>query len=97
MVVKNGLDYRLAWAARAVPDRQKVAMVRALLKRPVVLVFDQAAAVLDPTTQLVVENVLRAQRQDGGVGAVAPGVRRPLRYRAGDGARPARGARRSPS
>ena len=37
-------------------------MVRALLKRPVVLVFDQAAAVLDPTTQLVVENVLHERK-----------------------------------
>ncbi len=65
MVVRNGLDYQVGvgGARLSVPDRQKVAMVRALLKRPVLLVFDQAAAVLDPTTQLrVVENVLHERK-----------------------------------
>ena len=65
MVVRNGLDYQVGvgGARLSVPDRQKVAMVRALLKRPVLLVFDQAAAVLDPTTQLrVVESVLRERK-----------------------------------
>lgn len=65
MVVRNGLDYQVGvgGARLSVADRQKVAMVRALLKRPVLLVFDQAAAVLDPTTQLrVVENVLQERK-----------------------------------
>ncbi len=65
MVVRNGLDYQVGvgGARLSVADRQKVAMVRALLKRPVLLVFDQAAAVLDPTTQLrVVESVLRERK-----------------------------------
>ncbi len=65
MVVRNGLDYQVGvgGARLSVADRQKVAMVRALLKRPVLLVFDQAAAVLDPTTQLrVVENVLHERK-----------------------------------
>jgi putative ABC transport system ATP-binding protein len=62
MVVRTGLDFQVgvAGARLAVPDRQKVALMRALLKRPVLLVLDHAAAVLDPASQLrVVEGVLR--------------------------------------
>jgi putative ABC transport system ATP-binding protein len=61
MVVRNGLDFQVGPGGARLPagDRQKVAMVRALLKRPVLLVLDQAAAVLDPASQIrVVEGVL---------------------------------------
>jgi len=69
MVVRNGLDYQVGvgGARLAAADRQKVAMVRAMLKRPALLVLDQAAAVLDPASQLrVVEGVLR-ERKDQAV------------------------------
>ena len=69
MVVRNGLDYQVGVGGSRLPvaDRQKVAMVRALLKRPALLVLDQAAAVLDPASQLrVVEGVLR-ERKDQAV------------------------------
>ncbi len=65
MVVRNGLDYQVGvgGARLAAGDRQKVAMVRAMLKRPALLVLDQAAAVLDPASQLrVVEGVLRERK-----------------------------------
>ncbi len=65
MVVRNGLDFQVgvAGARLSAPDRQKVAMVRGMLKRPVLLVFDQAAAVLDPASQLrVVEGVLNERK-----------------------------------
>jgi putative ABC transport system ATP-binding protein len=61
MVVRNGLDYQVGVGGARLPvaERQKVAMVRAMLKRPTLLVFDQAAAVLDPASQKrVVESVL---------------------------------------
>jgi ABC-type multidrug transport system ATPase subunit len=65
MVVRNGLDYQVGvgGARLAAAERQKVAMVRALLKRPTLLVLDQAAAVLDPASQLrVVEGVLAERK-----------------------------------
>ncbi|HZN85946.1 MAG TPA: ABC transporter transmembrane domain-containing protein [Burkholderiales bacterium] len=65
MVVRNGLDYQVGvGGGRLAPaERQKIAMVRAMLKRPALLVFDHAAAVLDPASQLrVVEGVLRERR-----------------------------------
>jgi putative ABC transport system ATP-binding protein len=65
LVVRNGLDFQVGvgGARLAAADRQKVAMVRAMLKRPVLLVLDQAAAVLDPASQLrVVEGVLNERK-----------------------------------
>ena len=65
MVVRNGLDYHVGVGGARLPvaDRQKVAMARALLKRPTLLVFDQAAAVLDPgSQQRVLESVLRERK-----------------------------------
>ena len=65
MVVRNGLDFQVGvGGARLAPaDRQKVAMMRALLKRPLLLVLDHAAAVVDPASQTrVVEGVLRERQ-----------------------------------
>jgi putative ABC transport system ATP-binding protein len=68
-VVRNGLYFQVGvgGARLAVPDRQKVALVRALLKRPVLLVLDQAAAVLDPVSQQRVVQQVLAERKDQGV------------------------------
>jgi putative ABC transport system ATP-binding protein len=65
MVVRNGLDFQVGvgGARLPVPDRQKVAMVRALLKRPTLLVLDQAAAVLDPASQRRVLEGILAERK----------------------------------
>jgi putative ABC transport system ATP-binding protein len=54
LVVGIGLDYQVGvgGARLAVAERQKVALARALLKRPAVLILDRAAAVLDPATQV---------------------------------------------
>ena len=64
-VVRNGLDFQVGVGGARLPvtDRQKVALVRALLKRPVLLVLDQAAAVLDAASQQrVVESVLAERK-----------------------------------
>jgi putative ABC transport system ATP-binding protein len=68
-VVRNGLDFQVGvgGARLAVPDRQKVALVRAMLKRPVLLVLDQAAAVLDPVSQQRVVQQVLAEREGQGV------------------------------
>jgi ABC-type multidrug transport system ATPase subunit len=74
MVVRNGLDFHVGvgGARLAVADRQKVALMRALLKRPTLLVLDQAAAYLDPASQArVVDGVLRERKGQAVVWALA--------------------------
>jgi len=53
LVTGIGLDYQVGTggARLAAADRQKVAIARALIKQPAVLVLDHAAAILDPATQ----------------------------------------------
>src|SRR5258708_14255390 len=65
LVVKIGLDYHVGvgGARLTVADRQKTALVRALLKRPLVLVLDQATAVLDPASQGRVFRRILAERK----------------------------------
>jgi ABC-type multidrug transport system fused ATPase/permease subunit len=66
MVLLIGLDFQVGTGGSrlAAPDRQKVAIGRALLKRPTILVLDQATAVLDPQAQIhLLESVL--QSRDG--------------------------------
>ena len=52
-LLKIGLNYQVGTggARMSIPDRQKIAIGRALVKRPTVLILDQAAAVLDPAAQ----------------------------------------------
>src|SRR5688572_25719164 len=73
-VVKTGLDFQVGVGGARLPvaERQKVALVRALLKRPSLLVLDQAAAVLDPASQSrVVDGVLRERKGQGVVWALS--------------------------
>ena len=68
LVVTIGLDYQVGvgGARLAVADRQKVALVRALIKNPVLLVIDQAIAPLDPGSQTrVLEGILEARKGRG--------------------------------
>ncbi len=68
LVVKIGLDYQVGTggARLAAADRQKIAIGRAILKCPVVLVLDQAAAILDPSSQnRLLSNVLEFRQQSG--------------------------------
>jgi energy-coupling factor transporter ATP-binding protein EcfA2 len=68
-VVRNGLDFQVGVGGARLPvtERQKVALVRALLKRPVLLVLDQAAAVFDAASQLRVVQSVLAERKGQGV------------------------------
>ena len=52
-VIGVGLDYQVGvgGARLTIADRQKIAIARALLKRPAVLVLDQADAAIDPASQ----------------------------------------------
>jgi putative ABC transport system ATP-binding protein len=68
LVVTIGLDYQVGVGGARLPvaDRQKVALVRAMIKNPVLLVIDQAIAPLDPGSQSrVLERVLAARKGRG--------------------------------
>ena len=68
LVVTIGLDYQVGvgGARLAVADRQKIALVRALLKQPTLLVVDQAVAPLDPASQQrVMEGILEERKGRG--------------------------------
>ena len=69
LVVTIGLDYQVGVGGARLPvgDRQKVALVRALLKRPALLVVDQALSPLDPTSQQRVLDAILNERKGRGV------------------------------
>jgi len=69
LVVRIGLDYNVgvAGARLAVADRQKVALVRALLKRPSLLILDNAVSSLDPASQSKVIDGILTERKGKGV------------------------------
>ncbi len=68
MVLTVGLDFRVGTGGSRLspPDRQKVALARALLKRPALLILDQATAVLDTQAQSrLLESVLQSRKGRG--------------------------------
>ena len=68
LVVNIGLDYQVGvgGARLAVADRQKIALARALLKRPALLVVDQAVSALDTASQMrVLEGILAERKGQG--------------------------------
>src|SRR5262249_28642152 len=69
LVVKIGLDYQVGVGGARLPvaDRQKTALARAMLKRPALLVLDEATAVLDPATNGRVLAGILAERKGKGL------------------------------
>src|SRR5436190_626964 len=69
LVVTIGLDYQVGVGGARLPvaDRQKIALVRALLKRPAMLVVDQALSPLDPNSQQRVLDGILAERKGRGI------------------------------
>ena len=69
LVVTIGLDYQVGAGGARLPvaDRQKIALARAMLKRPAILVIDQAVAALDPASQQRVLEGILAERKGGGL------------------------------
>jgi putative ABC transport system ATP-binding protein len=68
LVLRIGLDFQVGTGGARLPvaDRQKIAIARAMLKRPVMLILDQAGSVLDPASQnRLLANVLECRRQAG--------------------------------
>jgi putative ABC transport system ATP-binding protein len=65
MVVRVGLDYQVGVAGGrlAAADRQRVALGRALIKRPAVLLVDQALSGLDPASYVRVLDRILAHRK----------------------------------
>ncbi|MBK1696844.1 ATP-binding cassette domain-containing protein [Rhodovibrio salinarum] len=68
-VIDVGLEYQVGVAGKRLSavQRQKLALGRALMKRPDLLVIDQATAIMDGQTEMrIMDNVLR-ERAEGGV------------------------------
>ena len=68
LVVKIGLGFQVGTGGARLPaaDRQKIAVGRAILKRPALVILDNAAAVLDPSAQnRLLASVLESRSQRG--------------------------------
>jgi len=69
LILKVGLEFEVGVAGRRLSSgqRQKLGLARALLKKPDMLIVDQATAVLDPHSKMSVQRTLLSENKDFGV------------------------------
>ncbi|MGC9500261.1 ABC transporter ATP-binding protein [Streptomyces sp. WG7] len=67
----DGLDTELSSATISGGERQRIALARALLRRPDVLLLDEATAQLDALTESAVHGCIRGRSREGAVVTIA--------------------------